>query len=194
MHLKCTLGALAITLVAACETQKPLPVATLAYSPTQICTPTPDLSEPIPLTSETPTGQIIAQTIVNQETKCLSSDDGPDTPYKLFAIPQATNTASINAGTMLDHIVVPVTVSTLDANGEVVRSYSMNDMVRRGSTQSVLLRPVDEEAYILIQVDPSLIGDAYQIALNSTDFTSDYSYFGKTYAKVYFADPVSPES
>ena len=189
---------LSLASLTACATSTPPPPATLTYSPSVTCSAQFDLTQAISLESEAPTAKNKKMSELNETSACM--DDGEvQSPYALFKLPTATNLASVQAGAILDpNRVAAPRIVFLDGGGRTVRSIKSEDLRRRGNSLSVLVRPENNESYVAILIDTASIGDHFSYVTNpepdsdsaeSSSFTTPYSYYGRTFAKVFYSDP-----
>jgi hypothetical protein len=70
--------------------------------------------------------------------------------------------------------VFPPSVTILDTNGEVVRTFEPGHYHNRGDRYSVQFMPQPGERYILVTVDQSLVGTSYEAVTTGTTI----SYIG----------------
>jgi len=81
-------------------------------------------------------------------------------PYASFKIPTGITGRVVNAGSILNtRSAFAGIVSTYDDLGQVVRSFNHDDYIRLGDIYGVQFSPRDNETYVVIQADPTLVGD-----------------------------------
>tara|TARA_R110002167_G_scaffold26492_3_gene91225 strand:- start:2826 stop:3476 length:651 start_codon:yes stop_codon:yes gene_type:complete len=174
-----TLFVAAVTtgLTAACASAPPplLPVLDYAH---QDCDARPDLTTAISLTPEKESQVHRVSTVVTDQTACLSGDGG-SSPYVVYALPGDTADKTVIVGGLLEgQRIVSPSITLLDGQGQVTRAFGAEDFLYRGSVYSVQFRPRDTEAYILVGVDRSRIGDNYDainVGTNTTVISTGYT-------------------
>ena len=174
----------AVLLVAAtaagCATSTPIaiPAATLEYSRAD-CAATPDLTAPMSLTPDKERATFSVMAPVSPATPCLTRADGKTTPYVAFALPADHADKTVIVGTTLEplHIMSPA-VTILDRNGQVSRTFGAEDYMYRGAVYSVLFRPRETEAYVLVTADPSRVGQRYDSITVGVVTTTVYTGYG----------------
>lgn len=187
-------------LLAACVTAPPPPEpAVLELAVSETCTSDFVAAGAIDMTPQAPEGQTIRKLALNGETTCLRHETG-QTPYALFKLPAASNIASINAGSVFEQArILGATVHLLDGELQPTRSFKANDMLHRGLSLSVLVRPKTEEKYVAVVSDPTLSGDRFNRSRpnNEDGEASDsiaYSLLGTAFVRVYYSDPAGADS
>lgn len=198
-----------LALFAACATATPPPPAVTSFS-AAVCTDGPSIAGATSLTPEEPTGQIQHTLEVGAEAPCMRDSSGASTPYAVFALPTTGKPASVVAGGVIETLrLFAPSVSTLGADGKVVRTFKDSDFRQRGHALAVLFTPRAEEKYILIAAAPARIGGAHslvtvdpatakpppyvktpeEVAAFRSSLARPFSYAGQVFARVYFADP-----
>jgi hypothetical protein len=168
-----TLVALAVAgLVASCATPKPPPPVTTFGRAN--CVAAPALAAAVALTPEKEKAVYAITTPVKADTPCLSRPSGPS-PYVLYALPADIHDKTLMIGGVLEgaRIVAPE-VTLLDRQGGVVRTFQASDYYFRGPVYSVLFTPRAGEAYALVTVDPSRVGQRYDSIAIGTSTNSTY--------------------
>ena len=189
-------------LLAACVTPPPPPeAAALDFAPTAKCTDGFVQETAIDMTPEEPQGYTVRRGVLDNASACLTSD-GAAVPYALYRLPSANNTASVQAGSIFEPArILGAHVHFLDADLRPTRSYGAGDMLHRGSTLSVLVRPRESEAYVAIVADRELSYSAYDRSRpedgnGKANDRIPYSLLGRSFVRVYYYDPTTmlPES
>jgi len=190
--------------LAACTTPEP-PAPVLRYSGIG-CHAAPDLATAIPLPAAKRTGESV-RTPVDGTTPCLALSSATS-PYLVFAMPQPTHRLVEVGGAIEAVRVFPPNVTTLDANGAVLRTFAPTQYQNRGDRYSVQFIPQEGERYILVTVDQSLVGTSYDAVATGTTTTyfgsgswtsgidrtvsRSRSYHGAVVATVYDTSPATP--
>ena len=206
-HIAALAGSL--LLISACETATPPAPAVTTFT-SAICTAAPSVAGAASLTSEEPASEIQHSLEIGAESPCMRDSSGASTPYAVFALPTTGKPASVMAGGVIETLrLFAVSVSTLGADGKVVRTFKDGDFRQRGHSLAVLFTPRAEEKYVVIAAAPSRIGGAHSlvtidpatakapayaktpedIAAFRTSLARPYSYAGQVFTRVYFADP-----
>ena len=167
----------AAPLVAAgCSTTQILPPVTSFAGAN--CTTAPNLAAAVSLTPERRRRTFTVTTPVDASTPCLRRGEG-QTPYLVYALPAAAAGTVVEVGGLLEgaRIFSPA-VATLDAQGQPVRSFEADEYLYRGSLYSVQFVPRQDERFVLVTADPSLVGrryDAIAISTNTTTIATPYA-------------------
>ena len=91
---------------------------------------------------------------------CLNGSSGKTTPYTVYEIPTGLDKRVVNAGSKYDSAVIFAgKVTTHDENGGLVREFEKDDYRRLDRIYGVQFASRDTERFVLIQADPTLIGD-----------------------------------
>lgn len=111
---------------------------------------------------------------------CTLSSSGQALPYVSFEVPTGMTGRVVSAGSHLDTAVIfAADVSTYDGGGQRVRRFQQNDYRRLGKIYGVQFTPRGNEAFVLIQADPTLVG--------TTDSTVETSTHGQSVTVAYGA-------
>lgn len=199
-----------LVLISACVTETPASPAVTSFSTAVACTDVPSIASAISLTPEEPTGQIEHTMYLGAEASCLRDSTGASMPYALFALPTTGKPASVVTGGVIEALrVFAPAISTLGADGKVIRTFKDADFRQRGNAVAVLFTPRAEEKYVLIAAAPARIGGAHslvtvdpatakpppyvkteaEVAAFRASLARPFSYAGDVFARVYFADP-----
>lgn len=153
---RATILALVVGL-SACTTAPP-PAPVLSYAAVG-CSAAPDLSRAIDLLPGKRTGETV-RTVVDGTTPCVEVD-GFKTPYLLYRMPIGPG-RMIDVGGAVEQVrVLPALVTILGENGERMRTFPAHQYLNRGDRYSVQLVPQNGERFILVTVDPALVGSNY---------------------------------
>ena len=195
MNFSAKLALAASTWLAACTSSPPPPeVAALEFIPNKECSTGFTSTVAIDMQPEVPVSVTIRRSVLNADSDCLIKDDAA-VPYALYQLPVASNMASINAGAIFEpERILGTQVQFLDAGLSPVRSFSVKDMLHRGSTLSVLVRPKDNERFVAIVADNKTINHAYNRSRpeNGQSIAADsspYSFLGLSFVRIYYHDP-----
>ena len=71
--------------------------------------------------------------------------------------------------------ILAASVVTLDAYGQVVRAFQPSEFFFRGGSYSVQFRPRENEAYVMVSVDPTLVGQVYSAVNIGTGTSGTYA-------------------
>ena len=202
--------AFSLAILSACASADPPPPAVTSFAPAAVCSDAPSLAAAASLTPENPAGRMEMIVDIGAEAPCLRHASGANAPYAIFALPTEGKVASISAGALLEeHRLFAPSVSTLGADGRVLRTFAADAFSQRGRTIAVLFAPRAGETYLLIAAEPSKVGSAHplvavdpasvatpvhlkqveQIVAFKANLSRPYSYAGQVFARVYFADP-----
>jgi hypothetical protein len=193
--------ALSLVLLAGCVTETPPAPAVTAFAPVAACTETPALAAAASLTPEEPAGRMERIVDLTAEAQCLRQASGGQVPYAIFALPTQGKVASISAGAILEeNRIVPPVVSTLAADGRVLRTFAADDFHQRGRGVSVLFAPRAGETFVLVTPEPTRVGGAHMLVAGDPNgatvpshlrpsMSRAYSFAGQVFARVYFSDP-----
>lgn len=159
--------------VSACTTMAiPGPVTTFARSD---CAAAPDLAQAVSLTPERERAGHAVSTVLGVGSPCVSTPGGP-APYALFALPADYGDKTVIAGGALEvQRILAASVTTLDARGQVVRSFQPSEFFFRGGSYSVQFRPRETEAYVMVSIDPALVGQVYSAVNIGTGTAGTYA-------------------
>lgn len=163
-------GALALS---ACTTMAiPGPVTTFARAD---CSASPDLYQAVSLTPDRERVAHNVATVIGAASPCLTTAAGT-VPYALFALPQDYGDKTVIAGGALEQQrILAASVVTLDAYGQVVRAFQPSEFFFRGGSYSVQFRPRENEAYVMVSVDPTLVGQVYSAVNIGTGTSGTYA-------------------
>jgi hypothetical protein len=161
-------------LLASCATPTPPPPPVTTFARAN-CVAAPDLAAAVALTPEKQKAVYTITTPVKADTPCLSRPGGPS-PYVLYALPADINDKTLMIGGVLEgaRIVAPE-VTLLDRQGGVARTFRASDYYFRGPVYSVEFTPRAGEAYALVTVDPSRVGQRYDSIAINTSTSSTYA-------------------
>ncbi|QIG79572.1 hypothetical protein [Stakelama tenebrarum] len=165
-------------LLAGCAA-KPLPPV-VRYAPTQACAQVPDIGGAIRLGPGKKSGETLS-TPVTADTPCLAGGSDFSTPYIVYALPSAIDNRVVEVGGMLEpQRSFPATVATLDAAGKRVRTFASELYLIRSDRYSVQFAPRADERYVLVTVDPALVGISYDRVETGVNTT----YIGTAYGAI----------
>ncbi len=150
----------------ACAT--PVPPAVTSYTAVA-CASAPDLARAVALPAGKPRGEVV-RTAVDGTTPCLDVA-GFKTPYVVYAIPTLANRMIDVGGAIEAARAFPPAVSILGADGQPMRTLPANQFYHRGDRVSVQFIPQEGERYILITVDPALVGTSYSAVATGVSVT-----------------------
>lgn len=166
--------------LAACATATPIPIppATLEYTRTD-CAPAPDLTDAIGLTPDKERATFSVTAPVSDATPCLTHAEGWTTPYVTFALPADYADKTLIVGTVLEPLrIMSPTVTILDREGRVSRTFGLEDYMYRGAVYSVQFRPRETEAYVVVTGEPSRVGQRYDSISVGVVTTTVYTGYG----------------
>ncbi len=160
--------AASLMLVACATTPAPLLAPELKYAAPSECPSSLDMSQAVGLPDDEKkvrkmyrnrtllmTGQM------EKDSQCLVEDGGKSSPAIVFLLPTDLTGEVIYAGSVLDpNSIFAADVSTLDANGNTVRSFPRESFLFQGTQYGVQFRPKENETFVLIKAAHELIGDA----------------------------------
>lgn len=170
-------GAVSLT---ACATATPIPIpsATLKYTRTD-CAAAPDLADAISLTPDKERATFSVSAPVSATTPCLTQAEGWTTPYVTFALPADHADKTVIVGTVLEPLrIMSPTVTILDRDGRVSRTFETEDYMYRGAVYSVQFRPRETEAYVVVTAEPSRVGQRYDSISVGVVTTTVYTGYG----------------
>ena len=162
-------------LLAGCATAPP-PGAVTTFARTD-CATTADLSAAISLTPPKQKEKAVHTVVtpVKADTPCLRRE-GTASPYVLYALPADLHDKSVIVGGVLEAArIVSPDVRLLDSRGAVVRTFPPTDYYYRGPVFSVQFTPRPGEAYVLVDIDPSRVGQRYDSIAIGTSTVSTYA-------------------
>ncbi len=190
-------------LASACVTPPPPPAeAVVEFAPVNPCSTSVELTKANPMVSETPTGSIRSVVALTSASPCVITDDGAS-PYAVFQLPSEPNLVSVMLGAGISPTrLAPPIVELYAGNGEMTRRFTADQMQRRGLGLAALVRPHGGEAYAVVRVDPSNVGESYSTASRNPRYVEahrgqaafglyerDYSFEGDVFAIAYFEAP-----
>ncbi len=106
-----------------------------------------------------------------EDIRCTYTSAEKALPYVSFKLPTGMTGRVVSAGSKLDTAVIfAADVSTYDEAGERVRRFQRDDYRRLGQIYGVQFSPRENEAFVVIQADPTLVGE-----MDSTVETSTYA-------------------
>lgn len=181
----------------------PVPPAVTSYAAVA-CAATPDLARAVALPAGKPRGEVV-RTLVDAATPCLDVA-GFRTPYIVYAIPAAANRMIDVGGAVEAARAFPPAISILGADGQPLRTLGSDQIYPRGDRVSAQFIPRDGERYILVTVDPALVGTSYNSVATGVSTTylgtlgswtsgvdetvsRGRSYYGAVLATVYDTSP-----
>lgn len=189
-YLACS--AIAGIVLVACETPSYAPILPpkLAYSAPTNCAASVDLSKAIGITKDP---KLVKRMMKNRtitrsrrmesSAQCLQGAEKA-IPAMVFTLPPDLTGEVVYAGSILDYnSIFAADVSTLNANGDTVRTFERESYLFQGQQYGVQFRPSDEEVFVLIKADPELIGeerDTTELSVSSQN-VSNYGA-GGTYS------------
>jgi len=206
-HFRLALSILTLSATVACSTPPPPPPAALAFNGTSTCSAKVDPSVAEKLTvKKRKTSANLSKTI-DAASPCRTVH-GQERPYALFRLPEGVPIESIQAGGVFQRLrVFAAEVKTLDSELVPVRTFEAESFLNRGGSWSVFSRADKSEKYILIQADPTLIGEGYDFTLggdapppvDTSKFVvdtmpethKDYSYEGLVFVRIYLSEPAA---
>lgn len=146
----------------------PPPMPVLAYAPQTDCASAPDMSQAMRFAPLSKAGKrmlrnrAIEMDTDMEEAACLQTASGAS-PYAIYALPEGMSGRVVYAGSLIDvNSIFAARVSTLDAQGGMVREFEASDYKRTGSRHAVQFRPKDDEVFVLITSDPALVGEVME--------------------------------
>jgi hypothetical protein len=169
--------AVAVASLAACATAPP-PGAVLEHVASN-CAAAPSVANAASLVPERERQAHAVRTPVTPQTPCIVGADGRTAPYAVYAVPADFEDKTLTVGASLEasRIFAPQ-VSTLDAQGAVVRTFTRADYLYRGAVYGVQFRPRAGEAYVLVAADPALVGERYDSIMIGTSTTTTATTVG----------------
>ncbi|ESQ76688.1 hypothetical protein [Asticcacaulis sp. AC402] len=118
-------------------------------------------------------------TLVDVKSPCLSAGDGSLSNYVVYAIPASGENHTITVGGVQEAIrTFAPTVTLLQADGKVTRTFGEDRFALLGNTLGVQFRPLPAERFIVVQSNPGLVGQS--VATVETRITSTYGYAAPT--------------
>jgi hypothetical protein len=154
-----TLGfsALSIGLLSGCATALPPAVSVLSIVG-KTCGAAPSRAEPISLTPKRKAATYTVTTVVGPATSCVNMD-GKASNYVIYALPASPQNHTLTVGGQKESLrSFAPSVSILDANGGVLRSFPKDRLTNFGTTFSVQFRPTPEARFVVVQSDPNMVG------------------------------------
>jgi len=154
-------------LTACKSTPRTLRAANLSYAAPVACTPTISFTDPVKRTTDEKKMKKemrfrtieLKSDMADSEVPCLEKTGADKRPYQVFEIPKGIDGRVVSAGSKLDTTVIFAgEVSTHDAKGQVVREFDQSEYRRLGTIYGVQFSPRANETYVLIKVNPDLIG------------------------------------
>lgn len=136
------------------------------------CATAPDLAGAIDLTPQKDDRAWTVDQSIGETGPCLVQD-GASVPYTLFALPPAGSSRAVEIGSLMEpgRLFSP-RIALLDADGRVVRQFETDNLMFRSSIYSTRFVPSEDQRYVLVTAEPSLIGSAYD-TINSA-IVSDF--------------------
>jgi hypothetical protein len=161
-----SLGLIASLTVAGCA-HNPGPPPSVNLSALS-CAPSVSLEAPVAL-SFNPKKETVAALALDGSSKCLEEPSGAHSLYKLFALPEASDSylIMVTATPWGDTILAP-RLMFLDAEGAIKRVTAPSDFVFRGNNLSALLRSHPGETYMVVASDPQALGATVTRITDST--------------------------
>jgi len=164
-------------LVSACSSVPKIPP--VMAGPTK-CASSLDLGGAISLTPEKPKKRFEVEQSIVSGSDCIQSADGNDY-YAVFELPEDTNKKIFTIGSVVEYLrVFPAKISTLDADGNMLRTIDDSDMHFRGLLYSTQIRARENEAYILVKSDSSKVGEIYDSIVTGFTPASNYTFSSGT--------------
>ena len=141
------------------------------------CATAPVLTGALSLIPEEERARHSVEAQVTSTSPCLNRENG-SVPYVVYAMPADIGDKTLAVGGLLEAMrIFAPSVSVLDRDGRVTRTFEPHDYMFRGPAYSVQFRPREGDAYILVTSEPALVGqrhDAIQIGTNTTTVYTGY--------------------
>lgn len=172
-----------LALVSACaQSLPPMLPPTLTYDRAD-CSATPDLTRAISLTPVKGSDEW-------EERSDIWSIDSPIAgnclrrgnvmgPYLVYALPEYGSTQLIETGSVLEGVRLfsPMMVM-LDGDGAETRLIEPGSYMFRTNMYSAQIAPTQDEKYMLVSVNPDLIGERYEAIRSGINTTTIYTGYG----------------
>ena len=173
---RCAASAAAFTTLAACTTTTPPPpAAVLAYTPAD-CTSSVSLTDVVAMETDEKTVKratrnrtVELSAELDEDSDCLTGAAGAQ-PYEVFALPALPlDGAIVYAGAELGTLrTVMPEILTLDDQGNIVRRFDANTFRRYTNRFGHSFKAQDDEAFVVIAADPSVVGNSKATVETST--------------------------
>ncbi len=100
----------------------------------------------------------IVTTVIDSSKPCLTIDEKPSN-YLVYSLPDHSDNHTITIGGQQElYRTFGSSVSLLDSNGKVTRSFADEKFATLGTIYGVQFRPSEQEKYIIIRSNPKLVG------------------------------------
>jgi hypothetical protein len=164
------LASATVVAVAGCATLPPPPPPVTAFSRAD-CAASPDPASALSLTPDKERASFVVTAAVTTGSACLVRA-GAASPYVVFALPADYADKTLTVGSVMEvgRLLSP-DITILDRSGAVTRTFTGPDYFFRGAVYSVQFRPRENEAYVVVAVDPSRIGQSYDSIAVGTSST-----------------------
>jgi len=189
-RLSLALAVAPVLLLQACATTPPPPpsqaVTDLAG---KTCAAAPSLKDAISLTPTEAKTDYSVSTLVDASKPCLTAGNASGN-YIVYALPQHAENHTITVGGVQEPLrTFAPSVSLLDADGKVVRTFADDRFAILGTMLGVTFRPTPQERFILVSSNRALVGKSistvetrvstYNGYMAPTATTYGYSYQGQ---------------
>lgn len=178
-------------LLAACATTPPAPPPEAVTAITgKTCEATPSLVGAIPLTPPKPNAYFALTTPVDAKKPCVQTGE-VSSNYVVYALPAHAENHTITVGGVQEPVrTFAPSVSLLDADGKVTRTFPDDKFATYGDMLGVQFIPQATERYILVTSNPALVGQSvhtFETRVNvSYGYTPATAYsYGGSYSQMH---------
>ncbi|EGF89223.1 hypothetical protein ABI_45700 [Asticcacaulis biprosthecium C19] len=175
--LRYALGFAPFLLLQACATTPPPPppMAVTDLSG-KTCATEPSTANAVSLTPVKKQVLHTVSTLVDANTPCLTGADGSLSNYVVYAIPASGENHTVTVGGVQEAIrTFAPTVTLLQSDGKVTRSFGEDRFALLGNTLGVQFRPLPAERFIVVQSNPGLVGESVATVETRITTTSGYA-------------------
>ena len=165
-----------VTVLSACASTPPAPPPTAVVDLAgKTCASTPSVKDAISLTPEKKEAYYTVSTLVDSVKPCLTVDN-TSSNYVVYALPAHAENHTITVGGLQEAVrTFAPSVSLLDADGKITRTFGDDRFANIGNMLGVQFRPMPTERYILVQSNPRLVGKSVSTFATRIAATSGYS-------------------
>jgi len=179
------LVALSVLVLQACATvpAAPPPVAVVDISG-KTCVGEPSLAAAISLTPIKKNAYFAVSTQVDSAKPCLTAG-GESGNYVVYALPEHGDNHTLTVGGVQEVLrTFAPSVSLLDAEGKVTRTFTDDRYAVLGNILGIQFRPTAAEKYVLVQSNPHMVGKSVNTFETRINYTQGYAatpYAGYSY-------------
>ena len=148
----------------AAQSEGPPPLIDLAG---RQCATTPDFTHALSLAND-PNKEKETKTDIGASMPCLQGANGASV-YVVYALPPADTHYTVNVASNLSgHTLFAPRVTLYGADGTLRREFAGTAIVFRGNTLCVLFRSHEDERYLVVSSDPTVVGQRSSRITDST--------------------------